>query len=113
MTNKNLKVYENTFWILKTDEEYRIGLTNAIQDDMGAITFVSLPKVGERFVQGDALVEVESEKSVSELTSPLTGVIAKINDAAEKDPNVLNNPDQMEAWIATFTGVIEDEFFLL
>ncbi|MGX7350697.1 glycine cleavage system protein H [Enterococcus canis] len=108
--DKNMKTVEHTLWVMKTGDEYRIGLTNDIQDDLGAISFVNLPKLGETIQKNESLAELEAEKSVSELTSPLTGTVSQINTEAEANPSLLDNPDNKEAWLVVLTGVDETEF---
>lgn len=105
---EELKIIDN-LWVLKTSEGYKIGLTNAAQEDLGNITFATMPKVGQSLKKGDSLIEVEAEKAVSEFSSPLSGTVAVINEAAEQDPSVLDDADQTKAWIAILTDVEEAE----
>ncbi|MBL1227948.1 glycine cleavage system protein H [Enterococcus sp. BWB1-3] len=98
----------DNLWIEKTPEGYKVGLTNQAQDDLGSISFVTLPKVGQRLTKGDAFVELEAEKSVSEFSSPLTGTIVHINEGADKDPAVLDDVEESNAWLAIFSDVNED-----
>ncbi|EOL43481.1 GcvH family protein [Enterococcus caccae ATCC BAA-1240] len=103
---ENLKIIDN-LWILKTNEGYKIGLTNEAQEDLGNITFATMPKVGQTLKKGDSLIEVEAEKAVSEFSSPMGGTIVAINEAAEQDPSVLDDADQTKAWIAILSDVEE------
>ncbi|MGK0550699.1 glycine cleavage system protein H [Enterococcus faecalis] len=97
-------------WVLPIEEGYKIGLTVAAQDDLGKISFATFPKVGQTLTAGDTLVELEAEKSVSEFTSPLSGTVKAINEAALNDPSVLDDDDQINAWIAVLTDVSDSEF---
>ncbi|WP_207695600.1 glycine cleavage system H protein [Enterococcus sp. DIV0212c] len=105
---EELKVIDN-LWVLKTNDGYKIGLTNEAQEDLGNITFATMPKVGQTLKKGDSLIEVEAEKAVSEFSSPISGTIATINEAAEQDPSVLDDADQTNAWIVILTDVDESE----
>lgn len=98
----------DNLWIEKTPKGYRIGLTNQAQDDLGKITFVTLPKVGQQLAKGDSLVELEAEKSVSEFSSPISGTVVGINEAADKKPEVLDDLDESKAWLVDFAEVKED-----
>ncbi|MBO0446970.1 glycine cleavage system protein H [Enterococcus ureilyticus] len=102
--SEEIKIIDS-LWVLKTAEGYKIGLTNNAQEDLGTITFATMPKVGQRLVKGDSLIELEAEKAVSEFSSPISGTISAINVAAEQDPSVLNDADQTKAWIAVLTDV--------
>ena len=105
---EELKIIDN-LWVLKTNEGYKIGLTNETQEDLGTITFATMPKVGQTVKKGDSLIELEAEKAVSEFSAPISGVIVAINEAVEQDTSVLDDPDQKNAWIAVLTDVDEAE----
>lgn len=109
MTQEQLKRAES-LWVLQTEAGYKIGLTNEAQDDLGKITFATFPKVGQAIKKGDSLIELEAEKSVSEYSSPLSGKVAAINEAAVKDTSVLDDDNQMNAWIAVLTDVEASAF---
>lgn len=105
---EEMKVIDN-LWVLKTNEGYKIGLTNEAQEDLGNITFATMPKVGQTLQKGDSLIELEAEKAVSEFSTPISGTIIAINEAAEQDSSVLDDADQTNAWIAILTDVDEAE----
>lgn len=101
---EELKIIDS-LWVLKTAEGYKIGLTNEVQEDLGNITFATMPKVGQTIRKGDSLIELEAEKAVSEFSSPLSGTITAVNEAAEANPSVLDDSEQLNAWIAVLTDV--------
>ena len=47
---------------------------------------------------GEAFGDVESVKAVSDVMSPVTGVIAEVNEELDDSPELLNS-DPYEAWI--------------
>ena len=85
-------------WILPTEAGYKIGLTAEAQEDLGKITFATFPKVGQK---------LEAEKAVSEFSSPLSGKVVAINEAADQEPSAL---DEENAWIAVLADVEPTEF---
>lgn len=105
---EEIKVIDS-LWVLKTEAGYKIGFTNQVQEDLGNITFANLPKVGQSLKKGDSLIEVEAEKSVSDFSTPLSGKIVAINEAAEKDASVLDDQEQTNAWIAVIDATNEAE----
>lgn len=109
MSSENLRIADS-LWVLKTAAGYKIGLTNAAQEELGKISFVTMPKVGKEIKRGDSLIELEAEKSVSDFSTPISGKIALINEAVEQNPSVLDHEDQKEAWIAVLTDVNEEDF---
>ena len=94
-------------WILRLDAVpsggggavVRIGITDHAQDALGDIVYVSLPTVGDEVRTGDALGEVESTKSVSEIFAPLSGVVVARNDALDASPELLNSDPYGDGWM--------------
>ncbi|MGX7148379.1 glycine cleavage system protein H [Enterococcus ureasiticus] len=105
---EELKIIDS-LWVLKTSDGYKIGLTNEAQEDLGTITFATMPKVGQSLQKGDSLIELEAEKAVSEFSTPISGTIVAINEAVEQDTSVLDDADQTNAWIAILKDVDEAE----
>ncbi|WP_313539224.1 glycine cleavage system protein H [Enterococcus sp.] len=101
---------KDNLWILFNGKEYCVGLTKEAQEELGAITFASIQKVGTALQQGDTLVELEAEKAVSELTSPITGVISSINEKIDQSIDILNDEDEMNAWLVSFKDVDPSQF---
>ena len=99
----------DSLWVLKTEMGYKIGFTNQAQEELGSITFANLPKVGQILKKGDSLIEVEAEKSVSDFSTPLSGKIVAINEAADKNPSVLDDKNQINAWFAVIDATDEAE----
>lgn len=77
----------------------RIGITAYAADELGDIVFVSLPEVGEPVEAGDACGELESTKSVSDLFSPVAGVVAAVNPALEANPETINADPYGDGWL--------------
>ena len=77
----------------------RMGITDHAQDALGDIVFVQLPDVGEEVTVGNPVGEVESTKSVSEVYSPVAGVVTARNDALEATPELVNSDPYGEGWL--------------
>ncbi|WP_461202396.1 glycine cleavage system H family protein [Enterococcus sp. N342-3-1-2] len=101
---------KDNLWILFNGKEYCVGLTKEAQEELGVITFASIQKVGTALQQGDTLVELEAEKAVSEFTSPITGVISSINEKIDQSIDILNDEDEMNAWLVSFKDVDPSQF---
>ena len=77
----------------------RVGITDHAQDALGDIVFVQLPEVGEEVTVGNPIGEVESTKSVSDVYSPVAGVVTARNEALEATPELLNSDPYGEGWL--------------
>lgn len=87
-------------WIKRTGESaVRIGITDYAQQQLGDVVFVQLPDVGEQVSSGDAIGEVESTKSVSDLYAPLTGKITARNDQLDDEPELINSQPMGDGWM--------------
>ncbi len=69
----------------------RVGITDYAQDALGDIVFVDLPAVGDRVTPGQALGEVESTKSVSEIYAPVGGTVVSVNGGLTDTPEQMNS----------------------
>ena len=58
-----------------------------------------LIRVGITDYAQDALGEVESSKSVSEISAPLTGRVFEVNDDLELHPMKINDDPYGEGWV--------------
>lgn len=88
-----------------------IGLTDFAQDQMGSLVFVNLPEVGDELSVGEALGDVESVKAVSEVYSPISGTVAKVNEELLDTPEAINQ-DPYGAWLVEVSGITDKEKLL-
>jgi len=77
----------------------RIGITDYAAEQLGDIVYVSLPEEGQEVVQGDACGELESTKSVSDIISPVSGVVRAVNGAVTDDPAAVNADPFGAGWL--------------
>ena len=77
----------------------RVGITDFAQDALGDVVYVQLPEVGAAVAAGASCAEVESTKSVSDIYSPLSGLVAEVNTALADAPEQLNQDPYGAGWI--------------
>ena len=94
-----LRYSEEHEWVRVDGTRVRIGITDYAQDALGDIVFVDLPEVGSEIDAGNALGEIESTKSVSELYAPVAGTVTAVNDALTGGPEVINRDPYGAGWI--------------
>lgn len=100
-----IKYTKTGLWIEKLDVNYRLGLSEKGQDDVGEVMFVELPDFGSRIAKGDNLLSVEGAKAVTEIVSPVSGLVENVHKALEEDVDLLNSTDPSENWIIELTNV--------
>lgn len=98
-------------WVFEEGGTYTIGLTDFAQSELGEIVFINLPEKGDEVVLGEAFADVESVKAVSEVFSPVSGVVLEVNEGLEDAPESVNERPY-EAWIVRVGEVSETEELL-
>ena len=101
---EELKYTKTHEWVKEEDGLYVVGLTDFAQDALGDIVFVNLPSVGDEVVAGEVFSDVESVKAVSDVFSPVSGVVAEVNEAIVDDPSLVNS-DCYGAWMIKVSDV--------
>ncbi len=88
---KNYKYSKTHEWVEFEDvSTAKIGITDYAQQELGALVFVNFPEVGDKVIAGEYFADVESVKTVSDILSPVTGIIEEINDDLLDDPSLIN-----------------------
>lgn len=81
------------------DGVVRVGITDHAQSQLGDVVFVQLPTVGDTLAAGDAMGEVESTKSVSDIYAPVGGEVVAVNDGLDAAPELVNSAPYGDGWI--------------
>lgn len=110
MNNPTDRMYSKSHeWVKFLDESSAlIGLTDYAQDALGDLVFVNLPEVDDEVTAGEAFGDVESVKAVSDVFSPVTGIVAEINEELLDAPEMMNE-DPNGAWLIRVTGISGQE----
>ena len=82
-----------------TDGVLTVGITDFAQGELGDVVFVNLPKPGDRVTANQPFGTIEAVKAVSELFSPVTGMVAEVNGGLDGDPAVVNRDPYGEGWM--------------
>ena len=95
-------------WIKTEDGVTLVGISDFAQDALGDVVFINLPAEGDQVTAGEAFGDVESVKAVSDLISPVTGVVCAVNEELLDAPELLNH-NPYGAWIMKGEQVTETE----
>ena len=107
----DLKYSKSHEWLKYEDGIAVIGISAFAKDALGDVVYVGLPTVGTQTTAGESFGDVESVKAVSDLISPVSGVICAVNDELDDSPELLNQ-DPYSAWIIKVENVTEEEELL-
>ena len=96
-------------WIkMQEDGTALVGLSDYAQDALGDLVFVNLPEAGDEVAAGEPFADVESVKAVSDVYSPLTGVVDAINDNLLDTPEAINEAPY-DAWFIKVRDITDKE----
>jgi glycine cleavage system H protein len=102
MTNAtaNLLYSKEHEWVLPLDgNRVRIGISAYAQKQLGDIVFVENPAMDDEIVVGETMGSVESVKAVSDLFSPVSGVVVRVNEALDDVPESINEQPYEAGWL--------------
>jgi glycine cleavage system H protein len=86
-------------WVRPEGDIAYVGITDYAQHNLGEIVYVELPAVGAALTVGDVLGAVDSVKSASDIYTPISGEVIKINETLSDSPENVN-ADAYASWIA-------------
>ena len=95
---EGLKYSESHEWVKVEGGIAVIGVTDYAQAEMGDITYVDAPEVGDEVEAGEEFGALESVKASSDLISPVSGKVVEVNEELEDAPEKVNE-DAFENWI--------------
>jgi glycine cleavage system H protein len=110
---EELKYSKEHLWIRVEGGRAVIGLTDYAQLELGTISAVELPAVGDDLEQDDSFGSVEARKTVAELYAPLSGPVVEINDELNDTPEVINDDPYDGGWLVVIEMADPEELKLL
>ena len=96
---QDLRYTRDHEWARKEDNIVTIGVTAFAVEQLGDITLVDLPEVGDTVEEGEAFGVIESVKSVSDLFAPVSGKVSAINEKLEDEPELVNDAPYGDGWM--------------
>lgn len=86
-------------WARPEGDAVRVGISDYAQEQLGALTFVELPNLGDVLRKGEQFGIVESVKAVSEVFMPVGGEILAVNANLVESPELINSDPYGAGWI--------------
>jgi len=90
-------------WVSLKDTNATVGITDYAQKQLHEIVYVDIQKKGSGVKQFQTMGSVESVKSVSDIFSPVTGKIGKVNAELADSPELLNQDPYGKGWLVEIT----------
>lgn len=100
-------------WIRVEGDKAVFGITDYAQGELGTVTSLELPDVGDELEQDDSLGNIEARKTVAELYSPLSGTVLEVNDELLDSPEAINDDPYDSGWLVVIDINDREELKLL
>jgi glycine cleavage system H protein len=109
MTPGDRKYTSTHEWVRVEGKIAYVGITDHAQEQLGDITFVEMPHIGEAFEQGDECAVIESVKAASDLFAPVRCEIDSINEELATAPETINEDPYDSGWIFTIRNFVSED----
>lgn len=86
-------------WVELCGNQARVGISDFAQSQLNDIVFIDLPQPGAQVWRGEQFSVVESVKSVSDIYSPMDGIVLEINGKLAEKPELINEDPYGAGWI--------------
>ena len=86
-------------WAKEVGPSVRVGITDYAAKMLNDIVYVAQSRVNDKVVQFKSVGTIESIKTVSELYSPLSGTVTRVNTELDSHPELVNKSPYSEGWL--------------
>lgn len=86
-------------WAKEEGATVRVGITDYAAKTLNDVVYVTSPKPNEKVEQFKSMGTVESIKAVSEIYSPLSGTVVKVNSQLDSHPELVNKSPYGDGWL--------------
>jgi glycine cleavage system H protein len=94
-----LRFSEAHVWVRVEGSEAVLGLSDYLQDQMGEITALELPDLGDVLSAKRRMGRVESEEASSPIVAPISGEVVEVNAEALENPDIVNAEPFAAGWL--------------
>ena len=95
----DLRYTKDHEWVKVEGKLAKIGITDHAQYELTEIVFVELPSADKEVSRGEVVANVESVKTVSEVFTPVSGIVKDSNGKLVDSPELLNKDPYGQGWI--------------
>ena len=106
---EELKYSKEHCWVRVEGHRAVIGITDYAQQELGAISALELPDVGDDLEQDDSFGSVEARKTVAEIYAPLSGPVLEVNKDLPDAPALINDDPYDDGWLVVVDIVSPEE----
>src|SRR5437899_8508312 len=86
-------------WVKVEGSDAILGLSDYLQDQLGEITALELPDVGDVIRATRRMGNLRAEEVSSPIEAPITGEVIDVNAEALENPDLVNSDPYSEGWL--------------
>ncbi len=86
-------------WAKVEGSTVRVGITDYAAKTLNDVVYVTNPRPNSAVQQMKSMGTVESIKAVSEVYSPISGTVAKVNTELDSHPELVNKSPYGDGWL--------------
>ena len=86
-------------WVRVEGNDAILGLSDYLQDQMGEITSLALPDLGDVLHASRRMGHVESEEASSPIEAPISGEVIEVNPEVLENPDLVNTEPYGSGWL--------------
>ncbi len=86
-------------WAREEGPVVKVGVTDYAAKTLNDVVYVTPPKVGGAVQQMKPMGTLESIKAVSDIYSPVSGTVARVNAELDSHPELVNKSPYGEGWL--------------
>ena len=97
---KDLLFSKEHEWVRLEKTVATIGITDFAQNELGDVVFVETRACDEKIDLGEPIASLESVKAVSDVYSPISGILKESIETLLDAPEKINDSPYEDGWIA-------------
>lgn len=96
---EELRYSREHVWVRVEGDSAVIGITDFAQEELGAISGIELPEVGDEVEQDDSIGSIEARKTVADIYAPFSGIVLSVNQEVIDTPTLMNDDPYDGGWL--------------
>ena len=96
---QDLRFTKTHEWVRLDGDVATVGITDHAQSELGDITYLELPEIGDEVSRSQPFGIVESVKAASDIYAPVDGEVVERNEQAVEAPDLVNSSPYDRAWL--------------
>jgi glycine cleavage system H protein len=106
---EELKYSKEHCWVRVEGHRAVIGITDFAQQELGLISALELPEVGDDLEQDDSFGSVEARKTVAEIYAPISGPVLEVNKDLPDAAALINDDPYDDGWLVQIEIIAPEE----